>query len=377
MRAQAALLALLLFPWAASPAGAGHVQERDFQCDGGFCRDGRDHVLDCSPGFCVGDPRGFATVTRPAFDDGAWLPPDDLVLGLVVNGEARAYALRVLTWFETVNDTVGGEPVVVTFCPLCFSGVVYRRVLDGRELVFYNTGAIWRSDLVMYDLASRSWWTQIGGEALTGPLHGARLSMLPSDQVTWAAWKRAHPGTLVMAAPVDAGGRPLAPYARTSPGSDDGGALTARTRVHGVASGGDALAFPVPLVKRLGAVEAEVGGMEVVAVFAGGDVHVWERGGHSFRPAGPGEVADEQGRVYDGLTGASREGAPLQEVPGTTLYWFAWGNFHPGTRVLEERGDGVEPVARGEARTPGPPLLLALLGAALAALAVGTRRPRR
>jgi len=102
------------------------------------------------------------------------------VISIRIGEDARAYPLRVLMWHEIVNDTVGGVPVAVTFCPLCNAAVVFDRRLDGRVLDFGTTGKLRRSDLVMYDRQTESWWQQFLGEAIVGEFTGKRLKFLPA-----------------------------------------------------------------------------------------------------------------------------------------------------------------------------------------------------
>ncbi len=106
--------------------------------------------------------------------------PLEPVLSLVINGDARAYPLRLLLWHEIVNDVVGGTPVLVSYCPLCNSGVVYDRRIGGRVLDFGNTGRIRHFDMVMYDHQSESWWQQFTGEAIVGELSGTAMRVLPA-----------------------------------------------------------------------------------------------------------------------------------------------------------------------------------------------------
>jgi len=115
------------------------------------------------------------------------------VIGLIVNGEARAYPLRILIWHEIVNDTVGGVPVVVTYCPLCNSSIVFERTVDGRILDFGTTGKLRNSDLVMYDRQTESWWQQFSGEAIVGAMTGEELEVLPSRLESWERFKARAP----------------------------------------------------------------------------------------------------------------------------------------------------------------------------------------
>lgn len=124
----------------------------------------------------------------PAIDDPRFIPvreersldAREPVLALVVGDDARAYPLRVLIWHEIVNDTVGGVPVVVTYCPLCNTALVFERRLDRRILSFGTTGKLRHSDLVMYDRQTESWWQQYGGVAILGALAGTRLAEVPA-----------------------------------------------------------------------------------------------------------------------------------------------------------------------------------------------------
>ena len=129
---------------------------------------------------------------------GRWLADADLVIGYVSESRAFAYPLKILNFHEIVNDVIDGVSVLVSYCPLCASGVVYDRVLDGRVLVFGNTSALYESDLVMYDHQTGSYWFQVLGEAIVGPLTGRRLEMLPSVTTTWAQWTELHPDTRVL-----------------------------------------------------------------------------------------------------------------------------------------------------------------------------------
>ncbi len=97
-----------------------------------------------------------------------------------------------------MNDVIDGVPVLVSYCPLCASAVVYNRILDDRMLVFGNTSALYESDMVMYDHQTGSYWFQVLGEAVVGPLTGQRLTMIPSMTVTWGDWKRLHPDTQIL-----------------------------------------------------------------------------------------------------------------------------------------------------------------------------------
>ncbi|MGQ9851612.1 MAG: DUF3179 domain-containing (seleno)protein [Aggregatilineaceae bacterium] len=92
-----------------------------------------------------------------------WLQPQSPVVAVSVNGSARAYPLAIMTRHEIVNDTLGGVPVAVTFCPLCNSAIVFERTVEGQVLRFGVSGLLRNSDLIMWDDATQSWWQQFTG----------------------------------------------------------------------------------------------------------------------------------------------------------------------------------------------------------------------
>jgi uncharacterized protein DUF3179 len=151
----------------------------------------------------------------PSIDNPQFVPVAEMrdmadsepVIGLIVNGDARAYPLRVLTWHEIVNDIVGGVPVVVTYCPLCNSSIVFDRRIEGKAVEFGTTGKLRNSDLVMYDRETESWWQQFLGEAIVGERTGTRLEILPSRLESWSKFKARNPGGRVQV-PSNPGMRP-------------------------------------------------------------------------------------------------------------------------------------------------------------------------
>jgi len=127
-----------------------------------------------------------------------WLEDDDLVLGYESGDEAFAYPINILNFHEMVNDVIGGDPVLITYCPLCVSGVVFSRAVDGQTLTFGNTSALYQSDLVMYDHQTGTYWFQVAGEAVVGTMTGSHLDSLPSATMPWGRWKSLHPDTLLL-----------------------------------------------------------------------------------------------------------------------------------------------------------------------------------
>ncbi|MBT6096402.1 MAG: DUF3179 domain-containing protein [Rhodospirillaceae bacterium] len=145
------------------------------------------------------------------------------VLSFSLHFEARAYPLRVLLWHEIVNDTIAEQPIVVTYCPLCNSGVVFERRVSGKTVVFGNTGRLRHFDMVMYDRDTESWWQQFTGEAIIGTLSGKRLKALPSRVESFARFRERHPSGRVLV-PNDPTARPYGttPYVRMDTSKGEG-----------------------------------------------------------------------------------------------------------------------------------------------------------
>ncbi len=120
------------------------------------------------------------------------------VVGFDLNGDARAYPLRMMTWHEIVNDEVGGVPVAVTYCPLCNSAIVFERTVDGKVLSFGTTGKLRNSDLVMYDRQTESWWQQFIGTGIVGIMTGTKLKSLPARLESFANFKKRFPDGKVL-----------------------------------------------------------------------------------------------------------------------------------------------------------------------------------
>ena len=148
-----------------------------------------------------GPPRdGIPSIDSPIFakaTDEQFVSDSDIVIGLEINGEAKAYPLFILVWHEIVNDNVGGVPVSVTYCPLCFTNQVFERVLNGQVVEFGTSGKLYNSNLVMYDRLTGSFWSQALGAAITGELTGQQLKIIPFDVISWGDWKKIHPDSLV------------------------------------------------------------------------------------------------------------------------------------------------------------------------------------
>jgi len=167
-----------------------------------FVTNGEKHIVPLDKIKSGGPPPdGIPSIDDPKFteaDNENHVADSDIVLGLEINGEAKAYPLSILVWHEIVNDNVGGVPVAVTYCPLCFTNQVFERVLDGQSVEFGTSGKLYNSNLVMYDRMTGTYWSQGLGLAIKGELTGQSLNIIPFDVITWGDWKKLHPDTVVL-----------------------------------------------------------------------------------------------------------------------------------------------------------------------------------
>ena len=145
-----------------------------------------------------GPPKdGIPAIDKPNFVNpqaaSEWLHAQEPVIAVEYNGDARAYPLQILIWHEIVNDEVGGKPISVTFCPLCNASIVYDRNHQGKVLDFGTTGRLRKSDMVMYDRQTETWWQQFSGEGIVGELAGTLLKQLPTRIIAFADFQSAYP----------------------------------------------------------------------------------------------------------------------------------------------------------------------------------------
>jgi hypothetical protein len=147
-------------------------------------------------------PDGIPAIDRPHFvttrNAKTWLKPNEPVISLVVNSAAKAYPLQILIWHEIVNYDVDALPVTVTFCPLCYSALVFDRRVAGHTYTFGVSGMLRNSDMVMYDRQTQTLWQQFTGQAIVGDLVPKILTQLPSQIISFAQFAEAHPNGLVL-----------------------------------------------------------------------------------------------------------------------------------------------------------------------------------
>jgi len=192
-------IAMMFFSVAAYAAcdGRACAYERE-----GWKTDFSNITIDLDEVLSGGPPKdGIPSIDNPIFvpvAESTTYADVEPVIGLIINGEARAYPLSVLTWHEIVNDTVGGTPVAVTYCPLCNAAIVFDRRHDGQVLDFGTTGKLRRSDLVMYDRQTETWWQQFEGAGIAGTYAGQVLKTVPARLESWANFKERAPQGVVL-----------------------------------------------------------------------------------------------------------------------------------------------------------------------------------
>lgn len=172
-----------------------------------FVTGGVKHSVPLDEIIAGGPPKdGIPSIDHPKFistqEAGQFLKDEEAGQGLCIGEDCRFYPYQILVWHEIANDTVGGQPVLITYCPLCATGIIFERKLNGRLVEFGTSGKLWQSNLVMYNRTSdpkqESLWSQVLGEAIVGEFTGTKLNIVSSDVVKYRDWKKLHPGTKVL-----------------------------------------------------------------------------------------------------------------------------------------------------------------------------------
>jgi len=268
--------------------------------------------------FHGGPPKdGIPAIDAPKFVHAAevgFIEATARVLGIERNGVAKAYPIAILNWHEIVNDELGGEPVVVSFCPLCGTGVAFSAVAAGQARSFGVSGLLYNSDVLLYDRQSQSLWSQLLAKAVAGPLKGTQLRLIPLVHTTWGEWRRAHPNTLVLSTDTgyvrDYDRDPYAGYVDSNglffPITRRDPRYHPKERVLGIEVGGVHKAYPFAELARTGGTVVDYVGAAQVTV--------------SF------DAASQTARIFD---------EAKRELPGIVAFWFAWYAFHPDTQVFK------------------------------------------
>jgi hypothetical protein len=265
-----------------------------------------------------GPPRdGIPALQQPQFiaaDQPGAPQSQQRVLGLSINGDARAYPIAILNWHELVNDRVDNQPVLISYCPLCGTGMAFAAEAGGRELSFGVSGLLYNSDVLMFDRQTGSLWSQILSSAVSGPLLGSRLRQLVLEHTSWQDWLSRHPDSRVLSPP-DGYGRdysrnPYADYANSP-----------------------ALMFAVDHQDSRYAAKAWVLGVEIDGQYR---AYPFEELARSDGPIKDRFAGRQLTIEYDPLNRSARLlDADGKQLPALAAYWFAWSAFHPDSSVYQ------------------------------------------
>ncbi len=318
-------------------------------------------------------PDGIPSIDAPEFEratDVGFLQPQEAVVTLTLNGDARAYPVQVLLWHEIVNDTVGGEPVTITYCPLCNTAIGYYRQLGDRIFDFGTSGRLYNSALVMYDRQTESLWAHYTGQAIAGALTGSQLELIPMATVAFETFLDEHPNGLVMTRPGgfgrSYGTNPYVNYdtpngSPTFFGGTPDDRLPPQTRVLVIRHSGASIAVQLDTLSSDGVLPLNLGGTTVVALHlpgtatpiqnqqvafgrdvgatgvfdpnVDGQALTFTRMPDAASSSGPGAFTDDQtgstwsilGRALDGPLA----GAQLQLIEHIDTFWFAAAAYDP------------------------------------------------
>jgi len=262
---------------------------------------------------------GIPAIDQPKFVAAKhvdFLTPTERVLGLVIAGVAKAYPVKILNWHEIVNDRIRGNAFVVTYCPLCGTGVAFWSNIRGLNLKFGVSGLLYNSDVLFYDRQTESLWSQIDAKAVSGKLAGAELQQLVLSHTTWSDWLERHPYTLVLSTKTGyLRSYNINPYA----GYEESRKLYfqmnhkapktyhPKERVLGLNASGTYKAYPFEELSKHGkSLFVDVVNQQTYTIY-------WDN-------------VNQTGRIMD---------SDNNEVPVMQAFWFAWFGFHPETEVFQ------------------------------------------
>ena len=296
----------------------------------GFRFSGRDNGFDLDNSLVpqaeihAGGPAkdGIPAIDRPlwiAAADATFLDNDARVLGLDYRGKQRAYPIQIMNWHEIVNDTVVGKRVLITFCPLCGTGMAFEVAAADEVDGFGVSGLLYNSDMLLYDRSTDSLWSQIERKAISGPRVGEHLQQIPLQVTSWADWRRRYPATRVLSRKTgysrDYDRDPYAGYSSSSstyfPVPKVDPRYHPKEQVIGLMLDGQARVWPFAELSKLSS--------PVTDRFAGRSLLIhFDAANRSAR------ISDSEGRL----------------LPATTGFWFAWMAFHPDSSVYQAGSSG-------------------------------------
>lgn len=278
-----------------------------------------DSLIDKKDIIQGGPPRdGIPAISKPNYvgvNDATFMKPDDIVLGFEIGNAAFAYPRYILNWHEIVNDEVAGSAFMISYCPLCGSGMAFSSDVGGKRLSFGVSGLLYNNDLLFYDQQTESLWSQIESRAISGDFAGNKLQQLYLEHTSWDAWRKKHPATKVLTedqgfkrnyrhepySGYDTSSQVFFKTMRNAPSE-----FHSKEKVLGLTIGEESKAYPFSELRKHGA-----------ALF------------------------DDQlaGIKYRVVWNAGTDFATIESLDSNTLtptvaFWFAWYDFHPETQIF-------------------------------------------
>ncbi|MBI2675152.1 MAG: DUF3179 domain-containing protein [Candidatus Aenigmarchaeota archaeon] len=311
--------------------------------------DGTKYIIHPDKFLSGGPPKdGIPSIDNPKFvsvkESEEWMEGNDLVLGIVHKGVARAYPFKILVYHEIVNDEIAGDPILITYCPLCQTGLAFERRVNGQAVEFGVSGKLYNSELLMYDRLTESYWPQSLGKAVYGKLTGTSLKKLPIDVARWKGWKEKNAEGQVLSRDTgflrDYGRDPYGGYYDSRSvwfpleNEDKQNRLHPKERVIGIEANGKYKAYTLESIRKGKVINDAVGGKSI-AIFYDPDLdfaRAFESDGRSFRPEN-GKILDDKGNEFaaDGKSGSMQ----LERLIAENAFWFAWYAFHPDTDLYK------------------------------------------
>jgi len=341
------------------------LENSGFRSAPGFRTDFSRSTIPYSDVVSGGPPKdGIPAIDLPFFESIAeadeWLAEDEPVFVVSAGGETHIYPVQIVTYHEIVNDVVGDIPVTVTFCPLCNSGLTFRREFNGQLLDFGTTGRLRLSNLIMYDRQSETWWQQATGEGLVGRYAGFRLELYPMMMMPWDRAKDRFTDATVLSQDTGYnrpyGNNPYSGYDTSRQpflylGPRTPGPFTSMDRVIEVVQGDESAAFPYPVLEEERVIQRDIGGKSIVVFWEAGTASAldtrniangrdvgsanafsaevdgraltFETQSNGFRDAETGSRWD----AFGVATSGELKGTALQPVVGVQHFWFSYSAF--------------------------------------------------
>lgn len=340
----------------------------------GFKTDTSKAIIDLKELKGGGPPKdGIPAIIRPKFikpEHASWLAANEPVIAVVIDGQAKAYPLQILVWHELVNDNIAQTPLVVSFCPLCYSAVAYNRKIGDREYTFGVSGMLRNSNLVMYDHQTETLWQQITGQAIVGSLVGRQLEPIPAQIIAFRQFTETYKNGLVLSRSTsyqrNYGRNPYLGYDDVSSrpfmysGPHDN-RLPPMEKVVTVSIGKQAIAYPYSITTEHKVINDQLGETPLVVFHGPGAVsaldepdlagsrHVGSTGVYSRKVDGriltfvwenngfQDKQTDSSWDITGLATAGPLEGAQIERISHGDYFSFAWFAFKPETKVYKSK----------------------------------------